>query len=239
MKNILLLLIVIPGLIYSQNYQNRGASIDYDICGMCEQPTYKIIGWSKEGNIAYLKNTEFGGYGGCKYELVILNLATDKVLNKSFLGGDSPREHQASENACDIDYLWRKKQKSINDLLGYYEITNDFFGGIKEQNRIESSTGLYSFKLSSTVLSTYDNYECEGVNQLKYDLKVYHNSKAVTVSKNYSLNAGSIEILGYFKSPVEDRILIILQYSNMGCMEYDHFADIIMVGCELNPKWWD
>lgn len=239
MKNIFLLLFIFPTLFYSQNYQNRGEFIDYNICDMCEQPTYKIIGWSRKGNIAYLKNTTLAGYGGCKYELVILNLATDKVLNKTLLGEDSPGEHEVSENACDINYLWRKKQKSINDLLGYYEISNVFFGGIREQTRTQSSTGLYTFKLSSTIVSKYDNYECEGKNQLKYALKVYHNGKAVTVSKNYSLNAGSIEILGYYKSPVEDRILIILQYSNMGCMEFDHYADIIMVGCELNPKWWD
>jgi len=31
-------------------------------------------------------------------------------------------------------------------------------------------------------------------------------------------------------------LLIILQYTNMGCEEYDHFPDIIMVGYELNPK---
>ena len=239
MKNIFLLLFIFPTLFYSQNYQNRGEFIDYNICDMCEQPTYKIIGWSRKGNIAYLKNTGFGGYGGCMYEIFILNLGSDKVLNKILLGGDSPGDEQTSENSCDIDYLWRKKQKSINDLLGYYEISNGFFGDLIEQNRVESSTGHYSFKLSTTILSTYDNYECEGENKLKYDLKVYHNSKAVTVSKNYSLNAGSIEILGYYKSPVEDRILIILQYSNMGCMEFDHYADIIMVGCELNPKWWD
>ena len=78
-----------------------------------------------------------------------------------------------------------------------------------------------------------------GKNILSYSLKVILHGKAVTVSKNSNLNADGIKILGYYNSPLEDRILIVLEYTNWGCSEFDHESNIIMVGCELNPKWWE
>lgn len=237
MRNILLLLFFTPSLFYSQNYQVPRGHIYHKICEECEGPSYTPIGWSKKGNLAFLKNSSYAGYGGCKYEIIVQNLGTDKILNAILIEEDSP--NHPNDNGCDIYLSWRKKQKSVDDMLGYYEITNGYFGDIIEQNSVQSSTGTYSFKLSSTILSTYDNADCEGENKLKYYLKVYLNGKSVTVSKNYSLEADDIEILGYYRSPVEERILIILQYSSMGCDEYDHYKDIIMVGCELNPKWWE
>ena len=201
-------------------------------------PSYSIVGWSENGKICYLKNSNFGGFGGCLYELKVMDLVTDKELNSIVLAELSPTKNEEEGGNCDIENSWDNQIFRISNLLKNYNIEPEIHNTFMEENKINLLENKYEFKLSQTQKSTFDNYNCSGKNILSYSLKVIHHGKAVTVSKNSNLNADGIKILGYYNSPLEDRILIVLEYTNWGCDEFDHESNIIMVGCELNPKWW-
>lgn len=201
-------------------------------------PSYSIVGWSEDGKISYLKNSNFGGFGGCLYELKIMDLVTDKELNSIVLAELSPTKDEENGGNCEIEKNWGSQSFRISSLLKNYKIEPENSNSIIEEKEIMLFENKYNFKLSQTQKSTFDNFDCSGKNILSYSLKVILHGKAVTVSENSNLNADGIKILGYYNSPLEDRILIVLEYTNWGCSEFDHESNIIMVGCELNPKWW-
>ena len=74
-------------------------------------------------------------------------------------------------------------------------------------------------------------------NSTKYKLKVYFDGDSKTIS-NDRITAHNVDYLGYYKSPFENRVIIVLQYQDSSYGEYSHNGGIITIGCDLDVKSW-
>ena len=196
---------------------------------------YYPIGWSRDGNIAFRKFTAFDGIGGCLDEIIIQSMITDKILKTVKLDEFSPEYSDDWNNHCDLEQTWRRERRTVLKYLNRYEIEDNSFGRLNKSKEITSRNENYTIKLSKEIRR---RYEFNDVNQLQYRLKVYYSGESKTISKDI-ISAHNIDYLGYYKSPFEDRVVIVLQFQDAQEGEYSHNGGIITVGCDLHPRSWD
>jgi hypothetical protein len=201
---------------------------------------YYPIGWSRDGKIAFRKFTSFDGVGGCLDEIIIQSMITDKTLKTIKLDEFNPDNLEDDgdwENHCDLDRTWRKERRAVLKYLNRYEIEDYSFGIINNSDRIRTSDGEFRIKLSQSLLEKFSD-ETGRENRTKYKLKVYFDGNSKTIS-NEMISAHNVDYLGYYKSPFENRVVIVLQYQDSSYGEYSHNGGIITIGCDLHPRSWD
>ena len=140
-------------------------------------PSYSIVGWSENGKICYLKNSNFGGFGGCLYELKVMDLVTDKELNSIVLAELSPTKNEEEGGNCDIENSWDNQIFRISNLLKNYKIEPEIHNTFMEENKINLLENKYEFKLSQTQKSTFDNSD---VGIIKYVLDIIYYFSYIT-----------------------------------------------------------
>ena len=198
---------------------------------------YYPIGWSRDGNIAFREFREFDGIGGCLDQIHIQSMVTDKVIKTIDIDEFDPEISEDWDNHCNLDQTWQRERRSILKYLNRYEIQDNSFGFMNKSKQIMSNNRKYTIKLSQDLLETYDGYNYEGQNRTSYKLKVYLDGRSKTISKGI-IHAHNIDYLGYYKSPFEERLVIVLQFQDVQGDEYSHNGGIITVGCHLDPKYW-
>jgi hypothetical protein len=188
------------------------------------------VGWSKDGKFAYY--TEPGDEAcGCYFgQLIILDTVSDKELWSFKYDG---LDHQDKPKYRAITDLWRKNRKLFSDKLNQY--------GIIPQARF----GLLKFPINNAG------------DQLRADLKIEENkdeetriySKVKKATLQISSRRGGtktvyqesypeygpldMKVLGYLKSPYEQRVAIILLDVQRGYEGPPHTTHVKVVGASL------
>ena len=217
------------------SYTNPNNQIGYEF--YWNGSSYYPIGWSRDGNIALRKFTSFDGIGGCLDEIVIQSMITDKILKTIKLDEFNPEESEDWDNHCDLDRTWNRERRTVLKYLNRYEIEDHSFGIINTSDRIKTSDGGFRIKLSQSLLEEFSD-ETGRENRTKYKLKVYLDGDSKTISSEV-ISAHNVDYLGYYKSPFENRVVIVLQYQDSSYGEYSHNGGVITIGCDLNSKSWD
>ncbi|MGY8950481.1 MAG: hypothetical protein ACKVJW_01755, partial [Flavobacteriales bacterium] len=197
---------------------------------------YYPIGWSRDGKIAFRQFTSFDGIGGCLDEIIIQSTISDKILKTIKLDEFNPEESEDWDNHCDLDQTWNRERRTILKYLNRYEIEDNSFGLINTSTSIRTSDGEFKIKLSQSLLEEFSD-ETGRENSTKYKLKVYFDGDSKTIS-NDRITAHNVDYLGYYKSPFENRVIIVLQYQDSSYGEYSHNGGIITIGCDLDVKSW-
>ena len=198
---------------------------------------YYPIGWSRDGKIAFRQFTSFDGIGGCLDEIIIQSTISDKILKTIKLDEFNPEESEDWDNHCDLDQTWNRERRTILKYLNRYEIEDNSFGLINTSTRIRTSDGEFKIKLSQSLLEEFSD-ETGRENSTKYKLKVYFDGDSKTIS-NDRITAHNVDYLGYYKSPFENRVIIVLQYQDSSYGEYSHNGGIITIGCDPDLKSWN
>ena len=188
------------------------------------------VGWSKDGKFAYY--TEPGDEAcGCYFgQLIILDAVNDKELWSFKYDG---LDHQDKPKYRAITDLWRKNRKLFSDKLNQY--------GIIPQGRFN----LLMFPIN------------HAGDQLRADLKIEENkdeetriySKVKRATLRISSRRGGtkivheetypeygpidVKVLGYVKSPYEERAAIILLEVQRGYEGPPHTTHVKVVGSSL------
>jgi hypothetical protein len=197
---------------------------------------YYPIGWSRDGKIAFRQFTSFDGIGGCLDEIIIQSTISDKILKTIKLDEFNPEESEDWDNHCDLDQTWNRERRTVLKYLNRYEIEDNSFGLINTSTSIRTSDGEFKIKLSQNLLEEFSD-ETGRENSTKYKLKVYFDGDSKTIS-NDRITAHNVDYLGYYKSPFENRVIIVLQYQDSSYGEYSHNGGIITIGCDLDVKSW-
>ena len=200
-------------------------------------PDYYPIGWSRDGKIAFRKFTVFDGIGGCLDEIVIQSMITDKILKNITLDEFNPEESEDGDNHCDLERTWNRERSTVLKYLNNYEIEDNSFGIINASDRIRTNDGEFRIKLSQSLIEEF-SYETGRGNRTRYTLKVDFKGYSQTISSEL-ISAHNVDYLGYYKSPFENRIVIVLQFQDASEGEYSHNGGIITIGCDLHPRYWD
>jgi hypothetical protein len=198
---------------------------------------YYPIGWSRDGKIAFRKFTVFDGIGGCLDEIVIQSMITDKILKNITLDEFNPEESEDGDNHCDLERTWNRERSTVLKYLNNYEIEDNSFGIINASDRIRTNDGEFRIKLSQSLIEEF-SYETGRGNRTRYTLKVDFKGYSQTISSEL-ISAHNVDYLGYYKSPFENRIVIVLQFQDASEGEYSHNGGIITIGCDLHPRSWD
>ena len=231
MKKIILFLFIIPLTIFGQKYQEPDLVnlIDAEYSGMGSNfPEFGLIGWSKDGLFAYREILSDGWIGTYADNIIIYNLKNDEIV-ESF-------SFSISNEYDGIEYPpgnspWEYFQRSINRLLSKYEIIQAYSNKFYTKKYIDKYEIIIKNRTSTCEWEYDDEYEHE------YRLLVGNSKTGYKKVGDGLLGCGSssMNFEGYFKSPFENRILIVLSSWTRGFEgEEDWFLHFF--GCSLNPR---
>jgi hypothetical protein len=243
-----LMLVVFFNNIYAQNIstiQQKGKiiysadinEIDSLIIEFAKDLGYyeNIIGWSHNGYVAF---QTLGGSGYVPWDLyverikvVIFNAVEDKVLEELEIIND--------ENTITEEYK-RNALNRFNALLQKYNINgrmetfeNGLTGIMASQFPFRIGNRSYDCWLKATI----ENYGDYGDAAINWELTVNNGTrnKTVAIGKNAArgYGPGVSQILGYYKSPYEDRIIIVVRHFKRA-FEGDIEKSIEYYGCHLD-----
>ena len=231
MKKIILFLFIIPLTIFGQKYQEPDLVnlIDAEYSGMGSNfPEFGLIGWSKDGLFAYREILSNGGIGTYADNIIICNLKNDEIVESfsfsinneydwvEYPPGDSP---------------WEYYQRTINRLLSKYEIIQAY------PNKFYTSKYIDTYE----IILKDKKSKCEGdwgwEFEHEYRLLVGSSSSGYKKVGDGFLECGSssMNFEGYFKSPFENRIIIVLSSYTLG-YESEEDWNLHFFGCSLNPR---
>ena len=157
----------------------------------------EVIGWSGNGLIAYIYADDAAGYGGINYCFAVLNTIDDRMVEYDYFNSlDVGSE-------AEIDTYMAK----WNSLLEEFNISGQII------NPTAKADNLSRFPYEG-FQSKFD-YDIIGNDTVDWNLLVYNIDnpsmlKVVTQQTTHSPVLNRIRILGYHKSPYENRIAIFV-----------------------------
>jgi len=229
MKKIILFLFIIPLTILGQKYQQPDLVnlIDAEYSEMGSNfPEFGLIGWSKDGLFAYREILSDGGIGTYVDNIIIHNLKNDEIVESfSFSISD---EHDGIEYPPG-NSPWEYFQRSINRLLSKYEIIQAYSNKFYTEKYIDK----YEIIIKNRTSTCEWEYEYEH----EYRLLVGNSKTGYKKVGDGLLGCGSssMKFEGYFKSPFENRIIIILSSYTLG-YESEEDWKLHFFGCSLDPR---
>ena len=191
-----LILLCFPIFLFSQKTYNFPNSYDFEIerfdleynWGSNYANLYPV-GWSNDGKIAYLSTILYPeGLGAFVSSFIIQDMKTDEIIEVVYF------DEFADE--INIKEEWFNNSK-IHDLLNYHKIKNEGFG------EINFSSFTSSFKIL---------FEKKSEN---YELSAYYGQDSSKVI-SYFQSDESMFYGGFFKSPYEERIAILIIVRSAG-----------------------
>ena len=223
MKKIIILLLIIPSSLFCQINDNLSSvylEIKETTDGWLDVfPNLIPIGWSDDGKFAYKITMCDDMCGCCTDGVSIINTITDKQVQYLDFGEGGGQFGEISKNDSIMEV--RKTLKRNNIIIGSSgkfiksnKINN--YNIILNQERIKSNSEWGYGIEYNLIVGNYDGYK--------------------TVSKGIiEDNEIDLQYLGYFKSPFENRIIILFSSCYRGIEQTDYYS-LKFVGCSLNPK---
>ncbi|GHV20185.1 hypothetical protein FACS189494_03440 [Spirochaetia bacterium] len=203
----------------------KGVIYDYahpynDIYGF---PDVRVWGWSTKGKIAYSSERNIEGRGGVSIQFIIFDLVEDRIDFEIDIDSNDYKIDEFKENT--IMYLYNLNSKDINNAISKNNI-------VHKENIYSSLPG----KIKNVNYSCHANIEYEDAPEFydkikEYSIIVNRNNKSKTVKTSADVEAISVYICGYFKSPFEDRILIVTAEERAGFEGTELYY--YFVGCHL------
>ena len=166
----------------------------------------ELIGWSRSSLLAYRYIDDGGGYGGFNYHFVIINTINDEIIERDSFNSQNVKTQREKDT---YKVKWNLALKKFNII-----------GEVMDPCAPINNNDVMKFPLS--------NYECwfdysysvcdiDGARS-DYSWKlIIGNSyvqKTVTSQITCHLFLIGVKIIGYYKSPFENRIAVFLSFSS-------------------------
>jgi len=208
----------------------------------------EMIGWSNNGLFAYRTKHlhDSGMWGGWIYSLIVINTVTDEIIEReSFIVGDTANDEYLQDVA-----------NNLNAALLPEEIHN----GISKEYIAKWNTKLRNYKISGELgnpiagdfVNNLLKFPINNYNCWFDDFKVEKNAyKWLLIIGNESIqkiisegkdelyadmhNINGRKILGYYKSPYENRIVVAtIYYDWIAFSGGYHTVKLDLFGCNMN-----
>jgi hypothetical protein len=171
----------------------------------------EIVGWSKDGLLAY-RRVLFGGDGpGVQYDIVIFNPIDDRVIEEDSMVVYSYFDEEFVDKMI-IEYKtkWNLLLKKYN-IIG--EIDNPT-GRIVQTDFLQFPMGNFDCWFDYTINKELDKWEMEGT-WINWKLIVGNDKvqKIINTAKEQEyVEISGRKILGYIKNPYANRIVVLVNY---------------------------
>ena len=238
MKKLLLILLCVPLIGFGQNWAG-----DY-------YTNWSVLGWSMDGYVALLKihEDEMEEFDVCSYSIIIQNMKTDKIVENYLLNsvGGLESEHDDYEDyECDSVYVMGKYYDTeTKKLFKKYKIIENDNNKFYKTSVVNNNYKIIFESKDAPVpdsLEELDNYNgCElywcGNRPIDYSLTIKDSrNKSKILTKGTDWCASDIYYVGYFKSPFEPRLLMVI-YSEESDASQMYYSTYRFIGCSLNPS---
>lgn len=164
-------------------------------------PVVRIWGWSKNGKMAYSIEKSIEGKGGFLIEYIILDFSKNKNVWR--MSDDSNDYAEYSEEKPFSDFSYKNKKKKMMKAFGNYGIimSKDSFNKLPIQ--LDNKT--YDFSLNIKNEKKAEFYDTIS----EYSVIAKNGNKTKTIKREKKVKALSIFLCGYFKSPYENKAVIV------------------------------
>ena len=229
------------------------------VVGNPMESNYQVIyplGWSEKGDFSYIHqdiNTVAGG-GGFQYNFIVQNMKTDKILFEKSIYYTPEDGYVWKPYSTNIDSLaykkgayfdyaffktitWKKNRHQVLDVLTKYKIkpTNLSLNNISKLQEEGITVDEKSNIINSKNGTVTTDYKITLYSKNIKEKIVYHwHCQEEKCSKNSLLSYRRFMIKGYFKSPFENRVAIIVFNENNGYGEIDEFPFAVGANLEKN-----
>ena len=202
---------------------------------------FRPIGWSKNGRFAYVVEPADEACGCYFFTIIIQDLITDKVLWK----WDYNSGGESSNNAQDINSLWKQKSAEFTRKLNSFQITpipnmkfrslpivqDEFRFEFPVKNKMSLNPDIASETISNTSIYMYRNG--------KSLIRIFNENYLSNGGENSEVGSSSIltnKIHGYLSSPFENRVAIFYAYEMRGYEGPPNVVKFSIIGCDLDYK---
>lgn len=168
---------------------------------------FEMIGWSKNGLFAYRYRYYIDAAPAVVYNIAILNSITDEIIENDSItvyGWNSDNESSY------IEY-----KNKWNNMLEKYNI----IGRIEDPISSNFKNDLQIFPINNIscwfdyTIIKYDEWDTNDI--IKWKMIIGNNTIQKTITEKSErpyVNIAGRKILGYFKSPYENRIVVVTNY---------------------------
>jgi len=185
---------------------------------MWYNPDIRIWGWSRTGNVA-LSTEDASGAGIDIAQFIIINLVTDEIVFKL-------------NNDAIFDKLRNNELDDGYDVLDFYQTEKSGIMAAMKNNGIEEHhTPFLAFPLvmDNFNYTAYTRVIEETEDEKKFDIIVSRNGKDKVINTApIPAYFSEDRVIGYYKSPFENRILIV-----SGATKTSHSVSYRFSGCHL------
>jgi hypothetical protein len=208
----------------------------------------EMIGWSNNGLFAYRTRHlhDSGMWGGWIYSFIVINTITDEIIvRESFIVGDIENYEYYQDIAKNLDAtvlpeeissdLTKEYIAKWNTILGNYKISGEAGNPIADDfvnNLLEFPINDYN--------CWFDDFEAEkDINKWTLIIGNENIQKIISEGK-YELyrdmhNIKGRKILGYYKNPYENRIVVVtIYYDWISFSGGYHTVKLDLFGCNMN-----
>jgi len=206
----------------------------------------EMIGWSEKGLFAYRDRCYLdNGIGnGWVYSLTIINTVTDTIVEEDSI--ELYFEDEPEEMSDDISKVYKTKW---NKILEKHNIVGRIDDPISENFKmdfIEFPINNFNcwFDYQVKRVTKFDETYGENMtyNTVNWKLIIGNNNIQKKISENYDeyggnyfLNRYGRKILGYYKSPYENRIVVVtINYSWVSYSGGYYSVGLDLFGCNMN-----
>ena len=184
------------------------------------------IGWSSNGLFAYRNSFYSPAYPASGYELVIFDSVTDTIIDRSLLSFGPSFEDDELTTEERIDAA----KNTWNELLRTHGIAGEI------GNHVEKISGAVYETFEGKAYEAWFNYNIDLNENIRWELVVGIENRQKIISSGYGFteNLSGKKIVGYFRSPYEDRIVIMtITIGRGGTGEVRPAADVDFYGCDM------
>jgi hypothetical protein len=183
------------------------------------------IGWSRNGLFAYRTKWFVSAMPGGGYSVVVFNTVDDEEVEDNGILTYSPWSEFPDDERI------AEKRREWQELLAKHGITGEIGNPVEEigEEGYQNFEGR-NFKCWFDYELIYDEYE---VIDWKLVVEIGNKQKVVSSGRQYSDSLCGKKILGYYQSPYENRIVIIVVDVGRG-FEGEMAVDIKLYGCHMN-----
>ncbi|HOA07959.1 MAG TPA: hypothetical protein PLE16_11180 [Spirochaetota bacterium] len=164
-------------------------------------PTVRIWGWSKKGKLAYSIERSIEGKGGYLIEYAIFDLSKKKIVWKIEDDSNNFDDYAEDDKFSEFSYKIRK-QKLLNAFKknGIVMNKNTFL-----KLPIQHNNKTYDFNLNIKNEKKPEFHDSIS----EYSVVVKNGNKTKIIKKETKVKALSVFLCGYFKSPYENKAVIV------------------------------
>lgn len=221
-------------LVYSENQKNEGYPNSL-------YPNFFPIGWSRDGKFAYAEEPVDEACGCYFLNIYIQDMYSDKMVWSWRV--ELNEEQSYNPEKGNIFYFkknWNNNNALFTQKLNQYQIEPITFSNL-EKLPLQIADNDYNFRITNNsfyeqgsdqqvIGSTSIALIVNGIEKKKIFKKKYSD---VFEGHNYSITLSN-RILGYFKSPYENRIAVFLLTENKGYEGIPTVMNFDIIGCDLN-----